>query len=688
MTHMAPIQIDDNSILIRREPCDCARETLQSAPTPFNSYTPSLPNTKCHRHTTMRLINTETLELSEFFGEDIPAYAILSHTWTKEELTLREWTTPSDATPSKAGYKKICMACSLARRYGHAWVWVDTNCIDKTSSAELSEAINSMFEWYRNARVCFVYLEDVTKDSLAEAGSDGGDPPTSHFQPSIMAQFHGSRWFTRGWTLQELIAPFSLIFFSREWAWLGTKADFVSEIASMTGIDSKYLLPARRPQMHEAPLFLEANIATRMSWAARRKTTRIEDMAYCLLGLFDINMPLLYGEGAKAFFRLQEEIIRRYNDHSIFAWGDCLEVVQSGGEENENATIGILAPSPLAFTSIPQHIATELSVTSPYSLTNSGLSIKLPVMCVQGGFIAVLNAGRFSKHGRVGLHLKKPPQAWAGDDGTLSRAAAPVRPFSICPRIYLQPSEQFDLFLRIGDWRQNFGEKPKHPNKHPVPVSSSRCGVMLAFEASAWRSIPSLHAYSDSWKRLPPPLNDNPDDTSTPGYFQPSKILPFPTLQMAPEAWTTVIYPRGQRPPVRVSSTGVMVAFHDLRYSFATSCVFTISIVKFGHGDNEEGESRIIFSHHGIGQLSALSLSTYTPQEWYESMSQPSWKESLENVIRAEQRRIYDLTTHNMLAGASRGTQSEQRVKIGCCNIDHPDFDDLRLAYIMKGDVI
>lgn len=93
----------------------------------------------------MRLINTDTLELSEFFEPQVPAYAILSHTWEKGELTLREWADPSMATPGKAGYKKICMAASLSRRGGFVWLWVDTVCIDKTSSAELSEAINSMF---------------------------------------------------------------------------------------------------------------------------------------------------------------------------------------------------------------------------------------------------------------------------------------------------------------------------------------------------------------------------------------------------------------------------------------------------------------------------------------------------------------------------------------------------------------
>ncbi|KAK4448831.1 het domain-containing protein [Podospora aff. communis PSN243] len=337
----------------------------------------------------MRLINKETLELSEFFGSDIPTYVILSHTWTKEEVTLREWSNPSDATTSKTGYKKICMACSLARRHGYSWIWVDTNCIDKTSSAELSEAINSMFGWYRNAATCFAYLEDVTKDNSTE------EPDKAVPRSSIVSQLCASRWFTRGWTLQELIAPSSLGFYSREWAWLGNRADFVGEISDTTGIDKEYLYP-REVRNTGLPIFLEAPVATRMSWVSKRQTTRIEDIAYCMLGIFDINMPLLYGEGPKAFLRLQEEIIRRQNDHTIFAWGTGFNIAHTIEERPQPMGIGVLAPSPLAFLNTKRAskiLSQQLSmlVPSPYSLTNSGLSIKLPVLRTAYGCIAILD---------------------------------------------------------------------------------------------------------------------------------------------------------------------------------------------------------------------------------------------------------------------------------------------------------
>ena len=298
----------------------------------------------------MRLINTDDLSLVEFPGI-VPEYAILSHTWGDEEVTLQDWeasrragtssilysriqgllepgkgtadqetqTTEEDGFPIvrrstddsiqdwlsnlgfhdvRFGYWKILQACSRARRDGLEWLWADTNCIDKTSSAELSEAINSMYEWYRNSTVCYAYLADVR----------GRSP---HELPS-------SRWFTRGWTLQELLAPRHVVFFSREWTGIGTKKHLVGLLSEITGIGETYL--ARLDGI------LGASIAHRMSWVSNRTTTRPEDIAYCMLGIFDVNMPLIYGEGSKAFSRLQEEIIKVSDDHSIFAWTWIVEL--------------------------------------------------------------------------------------------------------------------------------------------------------------------------------------------------------------------------------------------------------------------------------------------------------------------------------------------------------------------------
>ncbi|KAK1828773.1 heterokaryon incompatibility protein-domain-containing protein [Podospora conica] len=368
----------------------------------------------------MRLINTDTLELSDFYEPQLPIYAILSHTWEKDELTLREWIEPSTATTSKAGYKKVCMAASLARRSGLAWLWADTVCIDKTSSAELSEAINSMFNC-NEASICYAFLADVSRDSLAEA-ADGMDTPKDG--PNL-SQFRNSRWFTRGWTLQELIAPRKLFFYSREWALLGSRASFASDISSATGIDRAYLGPTEIAPGVFTSTALGASVATRMSWLAKRRTTRIEDMAYCMLGLFDINMPLLYGEGHKAFLRLQEEIIRVHDDQSIFAWNTVADATRQT-VFTENGTIGFLATTPRAFECArPARPARLAPAPSPYTMTNAGLSITLPLARTANGYIAILSAERPGDHANLGVFIRR------GGFGQMSRTVFPSRPLLI-----------------------------------------------------------------------------------------------------------------------------------------------------------------------------------------------------------------------------------------------------------------
>jgi hypothetical protein len=165
-------------------------------------------------------------------------------------------------------------------------------CIDKGSSAELSEAINSMFRWYERAVVCYVYLSDIHSTEASDINT--------------------AKWFRRGWTLQELLAPATVRFYTASWNFIGTKLDLISTITSVTGIDADTLRGADLDHI---------SIAKKMSWAATRETTRVEDGAYCLLGIFDVNMPLLYGEAERAFQRLQEEILKVSNDQSLFAWG-------------------------------------------------------------------------------------------------------------------------------------------------------------------------------------------------------------------------------------------------------------------------------------------------------------------------------------------------------------------------------
>ncbi|KAH8594343.1 heterokaryon incompatibility protein-domain-containing protein [Bisporella sp. PMI_857] len=247
----------------------------------------------------MRLINVKTHQVKEFIGNKIPWYAILSHTWEEEEVSFQDIQDLDEARQRK-GFKKIEYLCGQAAEDGWDWAWMDTCCIDKTSSSELSEAINSMYKWYSEAMVCYVYLSDI------ESSSDWEKATTTIFtQPPLHPDFR-PRWFRRGWTLQELIAPLRVHFYTADWCLLGSKKDLQEAIASMTGIATNVL----RHEIHVA----RVPVATRLYWASGRLTTRKEDMAYCLLGVFDINMPLLYGEGAKSFDRLLEQILNvRYN---------------------------------------------------------------------------------------------------------------------------------------------------------------------------------------------------------------------------------------------------------------------------------------------------------------------------------------------------------------------------------------
>src|SRR5258706_12048994 len=201
--------------------------------------------------------NDGEFSLTQDFGDDIPRYAILSHTWgaDTEEVTFRDL---MDGTgKSKAGYDKIRFCGEQARRDGLQYFWVDTCCIDKSNNNELSEAINSMFRWYRNAGKCYVYLSDVPRPAF-----DNNDKSC---QLPWESAFRKSRWFTRGWTLQELIAPIVVEFFSKDWEHLGNKASLERHICEITGIPVKAL--------QGSPLS-DFSITERGLWAENRKTTR------------------------------------------------------------------------------------------------------------------------------------------------------------------------------------------------------------------------------------------------------------------------------------------------------------------------------------------------------------------------------------------------------------------------------
>ncbi|KAI1095526.1 heterokaryon incompatibility protein-domain-containing protein [Rostrohypoxylon terebratum] len=329
----------------------------------------------------MWLIHASSMKI-EYFNtdDDYPPYAILSHTWGEEEISFQDWQgTDLSELEHRKGYQKILYCCTQALQDCLEWVWVDTCCIDKTSSAELSESINSMFRWYQNSTFCYAYLSDVSRDTPLVTDSE----------------FSRSRWHTRGWTLQELIAPKVLFFFSKDWSLLGTKYELSELLHSITHIEPRYL---------DGSNLDLASAAKKMSWASNRNTSRVEDIAYCLLGIFDINMPLIYGEGKNAFRRLQEEIIKiKFDDHSIFAWGTIvstptIEITdrnilwgRKGLEwSRPKQLLGLLAESPRDFSNsgmfMPSPMADEFyrhlekNVAALPVLAGSEIRIQLPVV--------------------------------------------------------------------------------------------------------------------------------------------------------------------------------------------------------------------------------------------------------------------------------------------------------------------
>ncbi|TGZ83781.1 HET-domain-containing protein [Ascodesmis nigricans] len=258
----------------------------------------------------MRLFNTKTYEL-EYFATwaQVPPYAILSHTWSDDEVSdpATEFSAKYPHLQwavKKEGWKKIEGCCQEAEKYGVHHLWIDTICINKRSSSELTESINSMWAWYRDAKVCLAYLEDVSPPKLSLDETE--DRQTS-------------RWFTRGWTLQELIAPKEVFFFYNDWTFIGTRAHLASPIHQLTQVPQNIL--ERRDKLN----LNKYSVAERFLWASRRFCTREEDRAYSLLGLMGVVLPVIYGEGyRRACYRLQLEVFKATADQSMFAWRACI----------------------------------------------------------------------------------------------------------------------------------------------------------------------------------------------------------------------------------------------------------------------------------------------------------------------------------------------------------------------------
>ncbi|KAK7443556.1 hypothetical protein VKT23_015729 [Stygiomarasmius scandens] len=238
-----------------------------------------------------RLIDTHTLQLVEFDKDSfVPPYAILSHTWIRRmEVLYDRFIHPQGETFSKQGYKKIQAACKQARRDGICYIWIDTCCIKQGNHDDVAANITSMYAYYQNAEVCYVYLVDVKG------------------KWDIMS----SKWFIRGWTLQELLAPRTVVFFNEDWQQIGGKHELRDDIHSLTTIPPTVISGEQSIQ--------DVDVLTRMTWATRRSTTKLQDKAYCLQGLLGVTVEPNYGENVyisfnrlgKALFDAQPELKER-----------------------------------------------------------------------------------------------------------------------------------------------------------------------------------------------------------------------------------------------------------------------------------------------------------------------------------------------------------------------------------------
>lgn len=401
----------------------------------------------------MWLLNTKTEKIQFVADPELCQYAILSHTWRREgEPTFQDYMSlpvmsgrvakeerlSKRVNPVKEErFAKVRETCRLARARNIPYAWIDNICIDKTSSAELTEAINSMFRWYKNAAVCFAYLADL---------------PVGR-EKDLLQTLSLCHWFRRGWTLQELVAPQTVEFYDEAWNLRGDKHGLCELLSAITRIDEDVL--------RDSSLLRNIPVARRMSWASRRQCTRIEDVAYSLFGIFDIHMPLIYGEGDKAFIRLQEAIAHDSTDLSLFAWTSL------DNNYARQAHHGLFARSPTDFRHCDKllRILSPVTPTEEYSITNKG--IRLTARMNEGespdgekDFLLNLDCLDSSRQQPDGMHsivfirLVRTPHGfvrhWAGLPVLVSAGAVqPSTPQTIYVPKTITPRESRHLAMRL-----------------------------------------------------------------------------------------------------------------------------------------------------------------------------------------------------------------------------------------------
>jgi hypothetical protein len=445
----------------------------------------------------MWLLHTRELRLEEFYGSRPPRYAILSHRW-EQEISFQELQQAiavlmptGSAKLTGDRFTKIQKTRELATsRDKLDWVWIDTCCINKESSAGLSEAINSMYRYYSSSAVCYAYLSDVRwgREPQLDTRLD-----VDSYQMALTS-FKDSAWFSRGWTLQELLAPSQVLFFDRDWQFIGERNDFAQHISSITKISEAMLrrttpgMPVRRTQR-----IVLAPVAEKMSWAAKRHTTRQEDLAYSLLGLFDVSMPLLYGEGGKAFMRLQLEIIRKGADESIFAWRrEAVDLTSGASLRSITKTLRLKG---WERAQIQEHVAKEKAKEAQDVSSHEPKALYL-----RSGFLAQ-QASDFAESG----HIK-----W-----TLDRKFVKRMPYSMSNQGLQFYAEAYPSSLRWLNKGDRFDVKLNCYESHTVKMEDGSQGqvdepivLSLVKERSgddqAWRRYDSQSFQGPLWERFEP----------------------------------------------------------------------------------------------------------------------------------------------------------------------------------------
>lgn len=433
----------------------------------------------------MRLLNTTNLEFQS--GEHTKfrqeGYAVLSHRWLPQEITLDQFGShvveelKSGSTVLSPQLDKIRGTCETAHNKGIKWVWIDSCCIDKRDLVETAKSINAMYRWYRDSILCIVYLYDVKKNAAISIQ----DP---HIFDRL-GQDKPSEWFSRGWTLQELLAPRQMEFYDKEWTYIGSKKKLRVSIASVSGIDESYLTGKND--------FREACIAQKMSWMSGRTTTKEEDIAYGMIGLFGITLMPVYGEGMRAFTRLQENLMSsRFMDESLFAWK--MPTVNAGDQYNESSDEwaadewGLLAPSPEWFASSAGIRAVNILPSRQVSFTMEPTGVKGPVTrnpCswrkVRGlnlltfvGFMFGIIPGVIADI--YNRHLVKK---FSNEDFTLILNCVEVDASGSCEvvGISLRPTRQVKKLRQIFTWGPNTSHftRTRSTEFGPVPMTAVLC---------------------------------------------------------------------------------------------------------------------------------------------------------------------------------------------------------------------